>query len=99
MKVRVTLDAAADLRTIKTFQSDQSVVIAKRVVERIANVIGQLKSFPRLRHVGVVDGTLERIVPRTPYVIVYRLDFGDDDELVILRVYHAAQDRSDADYS
>jgi plasmid stabilization system protein ParE len=98
MRVRVTDDAATDLRTIKAFLLDQSVVVAERVLDQIANVIGRLKSFPRLGHLGVVDGTLERIVARTPYVIVYRIDLGDDDELVILRVNHAAQDR-DADYS
>jgi plasmid stabilization system protein ParE len=43
---------------------------------------------------GIVDGTLERIVPRTRYVVVYCVDVGDEDELVVLRVYHAAQDRS-----
>jgi toxin ParE1/3/4 len=97
MRVRVTDDAASDLHTIKTFLSSQSVVVAERVLEQIANIIGRLKSFPRLGHLGVVDGTLERIVPRTPYVIVYRIDLGDRDELIILRVYHAAQDRSDVD--
>jgi hypothetical protein len=29
-------------------------------------------------------------VARTPYVIVYRIDLGDEDELIVLRVYHAA---------
>jgi len=95
MKVRVTDDAASDLRTIKTFLSEQSVVIAERVLDQIVNVTGRLSTFPRLGHLGIVDGTLERVVPRTPYVIVYRVDLGDRDELIILRVYHAAQDRSD----
>ena len=94
MRVRVTGDAASDLQDIKAFLSDQSVVVAEPVLDQIANVIGRLKTFPRLGHPGVVDGTLERIVPRSPYVIVYRIDLGDRDELIILRVYHATQDRS-----
>jgi plasmid stabilization system protein ParE len=73
------------------------VVVAERVFDQMANVIGRLKTFPRLGYLGIVDGTLERIVPRTPDVIVYRLDVGDTDELIILRVYHAAQDRADED--
>ena len=97
MKVRVTDDAASDLRTIKSFLSDQSGVVAERVLDQIANVIGRLSTFPRLGHLGFVDGTLERIVPRTPYVIVYRIDLGDRDELIILRVYHGAQDRPHGD--
>lgn len=98
MKVRVTDDAASDLRTIQTFLSSQSAVVAERVVDQIANVIGRLSTFPRLGHLGIVDGTLERIVPRTPYVIVYRIDLRDRDELSILRVYHVAQDRLDGDH-
>ena len=69
MRVRVTGDAASDLEEIKAFLSDQSVVVAERVLDQIANVIGRLKTFPRLGHTGIVDGTLERIVPRSPYVI------------------------------
>lgn len=70
------------------------MVVAERVLDQIANIIGRLRAFPRLGHLGIVDGTLERIVPRTPNVIVYRIYLGDRDELVILRVYHAAQNRS-----
>ena len=98
MRVRVTDDAASDLRSIKDFLAEQSVIVAERVLDQVANVIGRLKTFPRLGHLGIVDGTLERIVPRTPYVIVYRIDLGDRDELVILRVYHAAQDRLHGDH-
>ena len=93
MKVRVTNDAASDLRTIRTSLSEQSAVVAERALEQVANIIGRLTTFPRLGHAGIVDGTLERIVPRTPYVIVYRIDLGDRDDLIVLRVYHAAQDR------
>ena len=94
MKVRVTNDAASDLRTIKAFLSNESAVVAERVLDQIRKIISRLCTFPRLGHPGIVDGTLERIVPRTPYVLVYRIDVGDHDELVILRAYHVAQDRS-----
>ena len=94
MKVRVTNDAASDLRTIKAFLSNESAVVAERVLDQIRKFIGRLCTFPRLGRPGIVDGTLERIVPRTPYVLVYRIDVGDHDELAILRVYHVAQDRS-----
>jgi hypothetical protein len=42
-----------------------------------------------------VPGTYDKAVPRTPFVIVYRIDRGDrEEELVILRVPHVAQNRS-----
>jgi hypothetical protein len=41
-----------------------------------------------------VPVTFEKVVPRIPYVIVFRVDINDGPrELVILRVYHAAQER------
>jgi hypothetical protein len=42
--------------------------------------------------------SLEKRVPRVPYLIVYRIDITDNDrELVVLRVYHGAQPRSKYD--
>jgi plasmid stabilization system protein ParE len=68
------------------------------VFDQSANLIGRLRTFPRLGRPAVMNGTLGRIVPRSPYVIVYRTDLGDRDELVTLRVYHAAQDRLLGEY-
>jgi plasmid stabilization system protein ParE len=48
MKVSVTRDAASDLRTINAFLSEQSAVVAERMLEQITNVVAQLKLFPRL---------------------------------------------------
>jgi len=35
-------------------------------------------------------------VPHFPYIIVYRIDMGDEDELVILGIFHGARDRRDS---
>jgi len=65
------------------------------VRQRGRQTIVMLGRFPHFGHDGVVSGTFEIVVPRLPFVIVYRIDVGGtDDELVILRVYHGAQDRS-----
>jgi plasmid stabilization system protein ParE len=63
-------DAASDLRSSKAFFASRSVVVGERILEHIANVIARLQTFPRLGHPGIVGGTLERTVPRSPYVIV-----------------------------
>jgi hypothetical protein len=47
------------------------------VLGQISNIIGRLRTFPRLGHQAIVDGTIERVVPRTLYVIVYRLHVSD----------------------
>jgi plasmid stabilization system protein ParE len=43
-------------------------------------------------HAGRAPGTLERVVPRLPYVIVYEIDAARD-EVVIVAIFHEAQDR------
>jgi plasmid stabilization system protein ParE len=58
-------------------------------VEKIRSVILLLSEWPHLENAGIVGGTFERSVPRTAYVIVYRIDH----KLIVLRVPHAAQAR------
>ena len=68
---------------------------AERVIEQIRSTIRVLGELPHLGHDGIVDGTYERTVSRTPYVIVYRIDLGLRDELIILRVPRSSQQRSE----
>lgn len=42
-------------------------------------------------HEGALTGTREMGVPGLPYIIVYRIENGDEDTLVILGIYHGAQ--------
>ena len=94
MRVRVTDDAKADLRQIKAFIGERNASAADGVMDSIGKTLTLLAVLPRLGHPGAVNGTFERSVPRLPYLIVYRIDMIDDQrELVVLRVYHSAQDR------
>jgi toxin ParE1/3/4 len=96
--VRKSVDAAGDLENIKAYIGREDGVAAARVVEQIRGIIRLLAEWPHLGRAGIVAGTYERSVPRTPYVVVYRIDLGTLDELIVLRVPHAAQDRSRYDY-
>ena len=93
MKVRLTADALADLAHIKQAAEDYDVGAAALVLAAITRAIRSLKAWPHLGHVGHWAGTREFLVRRLPFVIVYQLDIGDDDELVVLRVYHVRQQR------
>ena len=94
MKVRVTDDAKVDLRQIKAFISERNAIAADRVMDRIRKTLTLLAVLPRLGHPGLVPGTFQKGVPRVPYLVVYRMDIAEADrELVVLRVYHGAQDR------
>jgi toxin ParE1/3/4 len=93
MKVRVTNDARDDLRSIKSFIVLRDAAAAAHVIANIARVLARLRLLPRLGHRGAVHGTYQVNVPHLPFVIVYRIDIGRSDELVVLRVYHHAPDR------
>ena len=53
-----------------------------------------LETFPYMGHEGVVAGTLEHTVSGLAYVIVYRVETGDGDEVVVVSIYHGRQERS-----
>jgi len=94
MRLGFTKAAIADVDSIRDFIATHDLNAALRVVEQIARTIRLLGEYPRLGHAGCVAGTLEMTVPGLPYVIVYELSIGQEDEFVVLRVYHAARDRS-----
>jgi toxin ParE1/3/4 len=61
----------------------------KRVALHIIHCVEELLSQnPQLGHPGRVPGTRELVIPKTPFVIPYRVH---NDVLQILRVYHHAR--------
>jgi plasmid stabilization system protein ParE len=65
-------------------------------VERLGiglrEAIDVLRYFPEAGRQGRAAGTREWVIRRWPYVIVYEIDVGND-ELMILGVFHCRQDR------
>lgn len=98
MNIRVTEDAADDLESIKDRIARDDGAVADRIIEQIRATIRMLGELPHLGHDGIVGGTYERTVSRTPYVIVYRIDLGSNDELIILRVPRSSQARTSYRY-
>jgi toxin ParE1/3/4 len=94
MTLRVTDAAASDLDRIKQYIAREDGVAAERLVDHTRRVLRLLRDWPKIGSEGIVSGTLEMPIPRTPYVVVYRVDISEPtDDVVILRVFHAAQDR------
>jgi len=83
-------DATTDvLRILRNIESENP--IAARLVARELFLAGNsLAVFPRRGRPGRISGTRE-LVPVYPYIIVYEVD--DADDVIILRVWHGAQDR------
>lgn len=67
---------------------------AKRLRARITSFIRDfLARHPKAgRYIGE-RGIYESWIPRTPYVVMYRLD-ADGDSLAVLALFHTSQDRS-----
>ena len=92
MIVLIREAAYRDLAGIFEWIARESPRSADHVVDRILANIERLGRFPFLGHAGRVADTKEWIVPRLPYIVVYRVD-AERDELHVVAVFHAAQDR------
>ena len=81
--------AVDDLIAIRAYIAAESPAGARRVVARILHdVENLLPDNPHIGRAGRVPGTRELVVPRTPYIVPYRVQH---ETIQILRVYHAAR--------
>jgi len=92
MTVRFTLEALMHIAGIRFYVEGRSARAADHIVARIFAEADRLGEFPQLGRVGIVPGTYEWTVPRLPYIIVHELN-DDTDEVVVLGVFHGAQER------
>ncbi|XSC44517.1 type II toxin-antitoxin system RelE/ParE family toxin [Bradyrhizobium sp. RDT10] len=93
MRLRFTIEAREHISAIYNYIRDRNPVAATQVVARIRIAAEQLAEFPRMGHVGRVPGTHEWVVRGLPYIIVYQPGATDPDEVLILGIFHGAQDR------
>lgn len=82
----------ADIEDIFNWIARESPATAKRVVERLFGSIELPVSFPFIGHAGHDPGTLEWVVPRLPYVVVYEVDPARA-RILVTGAFHGAQDR------
>ena len=85
--------ALADLEGIYNWISKDNPTAAFAVVERVFESVEHLATFPRMGHVGRDAGTLEWVVPRLPYIVIYEIH-AERDEVIVVAVLHGAQDRN-----
>ncbi len=63
---------------------------ARLVVQRIYNAVSLLRDNPSLGHPGRLPGTHELIIPKTRYIVPYRVR-PRLQRIEILRVFHASR--------
>ena len=96
MKLVFDEKALVDLEGIFNWIAQDNPAAAKAVIERVFASTEHLASFPQMGHAGRDEGTLEWVVPRLPYIVVYELD-PEREQVVVIAVVHGAQDRENED--
>ena len=86
----VDAKAWTDLDQIGAWIAKDNRRAARDVLRRILDTIAQLERFPRLARAGKVEGTRERLVAGTPYIIVFEL-WDEPPTIVITAVAHGSQ--------
>ena len=80
-----TKPARRDLEAQLEYVQHENPGIVGSVALRIKKATDSLDAFPQLGRDGMVAGTRELIVPRLPFVCVYRVR---DGQVEILRLLH-----------
>ena len=89
MKIVGSPEAVEDLVSLRAYIAEDSPATSQQTVRLIMGSIEQfLPDNPRMGRAGRVSGTRELVIPRTPYIVPYRLQ---RTTIQILRVYHAAR--------
>ena len=91
MKIRWTLAAADDLGEIGEYLEHRLPEYLLSTIHAIDQAILALRDNPGRGRPGREEGTRELVLPRLPYIIVYRVM---NEDIEILRIAHGARNRS-----
>lgn len=89
MKVVWTRRALGHLKALHDYIAHDSAQNAALVAERILEAVQLLESQPEIGRPGRRVGTRELVIPRTPFIVIYRVRKG---ALRLLAVLHGKQE-------
>jgi toxin ParE1/3/4 len=82
-------EAIADLAALRAYIAQDDPAAAQRIALHILhNVEALLPNHPGMGRPGRVPGTRELVIPKTPFIVPYRVE---GDRIQILRVFHGAR--------
>jgi toxin ParE1/3/4 len=82
-------EAIADLAALRAYIEQDDPAAAQRVALHIIhNVEALLPNSPEMGRPGRVPGTRELVIPRTPFIVPYRLV---GNAIHVLRIFHGAR--------
>ena len=89
MNIVWSVEAVDDLRSLRAFIAKGSPQAARAMALTIVAAIENLlPENPHSGRPGRVPGTRELVIPKTPFIVPYRVQGG---ALQILRIYHSAR--------
>ena len=89
MNILWSPEAIEDLTSLRAYIAEDDPAAARGVVLHIMHNIEQLlPNNPQMGRPGRVLGTRELVIPKTPFIVPYRLQ---RNVIQILRVYHGAR--------
>lgn len=88
MRIRWLRAALQNLDAEADFIALDDPVAARQVVQRVLAAGALLAEHPGLGRPGRVAGTRELVVPKTRYLVPYRVQ---NQQIVILRVFHTSR--------
>ncbi len=89
MKVAWSARAAGDLKAAYHYIAMDNPSAAKRIVETISEAVHeQLTAFPESGRAGRIEDTRELVIPKSPFVVPYRIK---DDVVEVLGVHHGSR--------
>jgi toxin ParE1/3/4 len=82
-------EAVADLLALRAYIEQDDPAAARRIAFHVIhNIETLLPNSPQLGRPGRVPGTRELVIPRTPYIVPYRLV---GNTIQVLRIFHSAR--------
>jgi toxin ParE1/3/4 len=90
MKLRWTPEAAENLELIYSYLCEHHPSFAESTVRTLYNAVRSLRDLPERGRLGTLPATREFVLPRLPYIVVYRIT---EQTVEVLHIYHGAQDR------
>jgi addiction module RelE/StbE family toxin len=80
--------ALNDIESALDYLLERSPQAARRVYRDVMQHIEHLAEYPFSGRIGRVAGTREWVIPKTPFIIPYRVH---QEHLEIIRVFHSAR--------
>jgi toxin ParE1/3/4 len=91
MRLHRTPAAADDLESIDDYLTQHLPSFAQSTILEIYQTILTLRSTPYRDRAGREEGTRELVLPRLPYIVVYRVK---NNDVEILHIFHGARHRA-----